>query len=677
MVLETQQWLNKTYGGITGYDKAPEDGHTGWPTIYSLREGLQHELGLTSLASGFGDATKNALAGKIGSIGVGSSGNIVKLIKGAFWCKGINPNNFNSKYDSYLDSAVKELQSDAGLTANGTLTVNLMAALFDMSAFVLLSSGDKRVREIQQSLNSQYSNELGVLPCDGIYQRDTNEALIYALQRAEGMSADTANGNYGPGTINATPTVNPGAQGAIVKIIQYGLYVNGFYTGAFDGSFGSAVSSAIVDFRKFMNLPPFTSTADLTVIKGLLTSNGNTNRDSNTFDTATQLTAAQAKMLKGYGFDIVGRYLTGSVGTGASRKNKNLTKTEIKDLTDNGLSIFPIYEDGGYEEDYFGHSQGYQDGITAVRAARKLGFPSNATLYFAVDVDIQDGDIDGTVVPYFKGIYQYMSNTEYKIGVYGTRNVCLHVSKYVDNSFVADMSYGWSGNLGFRMPKNWSFDQFVEYGVGGVDIDQVASSGRDNGSTKFSSSYSFVSASDALKELFGNYNLTLDHTVEIYDSSVLELTATASSGTQIAGGSGAIAITKDGMSSADLGDWISSNTDLPKSSVDILINKSGLASAFTKIKEGNVTIKSSVNSDKSYSVSIALDVMKTDLGYLENTLSVEFEGKVKINDFPNIDPKTVLVVVGIAVLAVILTGGIATAGEGILAMVQGLMTILA
>lgn len=35
------------------------------------------------------------------------------------------------------------------------------------------------------------------------------------------------------------------------------------------------------------------------------------------------------------------------------------------------------------------------------------------------------------------------------------------------------------------MHKNWAFDQFVEYTAAGVDIDQVASSGKDQGSTKF------------------------------------------------------------------------------------------------------------------------------------------------------------------------------------------------
>ncbi|MEK4153469.1 hypothetical protein MHI00_17690, partial [Carnobacterium sp. FSL E2-0243] len=48
---------------------------------------------------------------------------------------------------------------------------------------------------------------------------------------------------------------------------------------------------------------------------------------------------------------------------------------------------------------------------------------------------------------------------------------------------------GFSGNLGFKMPKEWAFDQFIEMTVGRGDmlfpIDQVASSGRDAGVKNF------------------------------------------------------------------------------------------------------------------------------------------------------------------------------------------------
>lgn len=82
-VKDVQVWLNQTYGKVSGFKKAPENGLTGWPTIYSLREGLQHELGITALAEGFGDSTKKALSAKIGDLKRGYHGNIIKLVKGA------------------------------------------------------------------------------------------------------------------------------------------------------------------------------------------------------------------------------------------------------------------------------------------------------------------------------------------------------------------------------------------------------------------------------------------------------------------------------------------------------------------------------------------------------------------------------------------------------------------
>ncbi|MEY2382099.1 hypothetical protein KGF72_000190 (plasmid) [Lactiplantibacillus pentosus] len=54
MVKETQVWLNKTYGKVSGFGKVPEDGNTGWNTVYGLTRALQHELGITDLVDNFG-----------------------------------------------------------------------------------------------------------------------------------------------------------------------------------------------------------------------------------------------------------------------------------------------------------------------------------------------------------------------------------------------------------------------------------------------------------------------------------------------------------------------------------------------------------------------------------------------------------------------------------------------
>ncbi|MCZ2491909.1 glycoside hydrolase domain-containing protein [Dellaglioa carnosa] len=486
-VLEVQKWLNATYSSVSGYDKVTENGNTGWGTIYSLREGLQHELGISPVADGFGEQTEAALKPIIGSLKVGYKGNIAKLIQGAFWCKGINPTDFNTTFSAETKAAVVSMQKDAGLSGNGTVTVEFMKALFDMMAFSLVENGDTHIRTMQQELNHDYTAYFGILPCDGIYQRDTNTALIYALQAEEGMDTDTANGAYGPATIAATPTVKPGETGKIVRLIQWGLYVNGFNQKAeFNSSFDTYTATEVEAFRKFMMLTPYSSTADLTVIKGLLTSNGNTSRDSIAFDTATQLSLAEIKALKAVDFTTVGRYLTGTVGTGSAEKDKFLTTAEINNLVAEGFSIFPIYEDGGYEEKYFTAEEGITDGYLAGDAAESLGFAVGTVIYFAVDVDFQEGDIDGTVIPYIQRVQSTLSRYGYKTGIYGTRNVCLHAKRNgIDNFFVSNMSTGWSGNLGFPMPEDWDFDQFTEYTQNGVDIDQVASSGKDLGCKKF------------------------------------------------------------------------------------------------------------------------------------------------------------------------------------------------
>lgn len=78
---------------------------------------------------------------------------------------------------------------------------------------------------------------------------------------------------------------------------------------------------------------------------------------------------------------------------------------------------------------------------------------------------------------------------KYEIGVYGPRNICIRTSEagLTKYSFTANMSTGFSGNLGYPMPKNWAFDQFYEgtigSGAGKVAIDKDGYSGKDSGAS--------------------------------------------------------------------------------------------------------------------------------------------------------------------------------------------------
>ncbi|WP_198042663.1 glycoside hydrolase domain-containing protein [Oceanobacillus sp. AG] len=103
--------------------------------------------------------------------------------------------------------------------------------------------------------------------------------------------------------------------------------------------------------------------------------------------------------------------------------------------------------------------------------AYELGFPPGTTIYFAVDYDAYDFEVQNNIIPYMASIRRVFdahraTGRDYKVGVYGARNTCIqcmtHSSVRADHSFVANMSTGFSGNLGFPMPTNWSFGQFYE-----------------------------------------------------------------------------------------------------------------------------------------------------------------------------------------------------------------------
>jgi len=412
---------------VDGFGSVPENGQTGWDTVYGLTRALQHELGITELVDNFGPTTARLFDEIADDIVPGYSGNIAYIIQGGFWCKGINPVAFDGKFTTDTESAVTTMKEYAGLSdTSGTLNSQFMAALLNMSAFTLVADGYAKVRTMQQQLNHDYLAYTGILPCDGIYQRDTNTALIYALQAEEGLDTDTASGTYGPMTQELTPTVYEGDTNNFVRILQWGLYVNNqAYSGAFDGSYSLDVSSSVSTFETDMALPSTSgASAGLDVFMSLLTSAGNPDRDAIACDTSHQINASEASALSSAGYKYIGRYLTGTAGTGSNEVDKNLTTSEIKILTDAGLAIFPIYQDGASDsEDYFTESKGASDGRKAGLAAMQLGFADNTIIYFAVDVDIQDGDISGTVAQYFTGVASGISSFDCKVGIYATRNV--------------------------------------------------------------------------------------------------------------------------------------------------------------------------------------------------------------------------------------------------------------
>ncbi len=461
MVLKTQQWLNGIYKDNSNYKIIPEDGATGWTTITALTTALQIELGISTPNGSFGPATRSAFENlSIDSqpqndwseSAIISYQHKIFILQGALFCKGYNPGGFTGTFGTNTEAAIKQLQTDAGLSnANGVVNSILMKALLSMDAFQMLTYGeykdkcDQKIRTIQQYLNKNYisntsfSIDIGLVPCNGIYDRSTNKDLIYALQIEEGIS--TPNGVFGPSTKSKCPVLSLGStKTKFIYLLQFALYCNGkeFDPNGFDGGYGNGVKNAVTKFQSFCGLNA-DGIAGSQTFASLLVSTGDNTRKGTACDCSTTITDAIAATLKANKYEVVGRYLTGKF---------RMTSSELKIIFDNGLRVIPIFEVGGYKLSYFSYDQGVSDADSAIFAAAQLGFTKDTIIYFAVDFDALDSDVTSNVLPYFKAISEKFTNANsiYKIGIYAPRNVCSRVQNagYSCSSFVCDMSTGFS-----------------------------------------------------------------------------------------------------------------------------------------------------------------------------------------------------------------------------------------
>ena len=505
LVLSTQKWVNKNYSGKQGYKKITEDGITGWSTMKALIQALQIELGITADGD-FGPTTSSYF--KEISINNSSNKNINYILQGGLYCKGYEAGAFDGVFSEKTQKAIKTLQSDAGISQTGSVNSSLMKAILTMDAFKLLNygdyHGDSNIRKIQQSLNAKYSSnasfakKIGLVPCDGIYARTTNKALIFALQIEEGVSL--VDGVWGTKTKELAPTLSLGStKKNFIYILQYALYCNGFNPNGFDGGYGNGVKKAVSDFQSFSGLDS-DGIAGKQTWASLLVSTGDPNRKGTMCDCSTTITAAKAQTLRNNGYKSVGRYLTGKF---------KMTSSELNTIFSAGLRVYPIFETGGYKLSYFNAVQGNKDAKSAISAASSFGFEAGTIIYFTVDFDALDQDVTSSILPYFREISAVFkrTKTKYKIGIYAPRNVCSRVSLagYSCSSFVCDMSSGFSGNLGYSLPKDWAIDQIstitIGSGNGQIEIDNNISSGRDMGVSRVTLGNDAAGISDPNTEL--------------------------------------------------------------------------------------------------------------------------------------------------------------------------------
>lgn len=501
MVQQAQVWLNRTYEAVNGYTRIAEDGVTGFTTIYALVKGLQHELGDSPVDGVFGDTTLAKLSSRFPVVSESTANsNMRRIVQCALYCKGYDGGGIDGNFGDRTLSGISRLVEDMGLGRDTKLVPKVIRALLTMDAYVVTSGGTQKIREAQQWLNRTYiaRAKFMIAPCDGHFSRGVQRSLVRALQFELGQNDSQADGIYGTGTANAIKAkavVSIGSEDSehkFVSLFQAALIFNGVDV-QMDGKFTTTTRNAVSSFQKFMILPE-NGKGDFQTWAALLVSTGDPDRQGTGLDTRFPLSDERAKLFYEAGYRTVGRYLTNA--TGGSALDKKIQSGELALIFNAGLRIFPIYQTYGGSAKYFTRQQGLEDGRSAHDSAQSYGFKRNTTIYFAVDFDAIDEEISGNVLGYFRGVISALlqSGGFYTAGVYGSRNVCIRVSGEVgiSRSFVSGMSTGFSGNLGYPMPKNWAFNQIKEYQLSSSDansrIDKLIVSGRDAGQSSVSES---------------------------------------------------------------------------------------------------------------------------------------------------------------------------------------------
>ena len=491
-VRRTQQWLNATYASRAGWVPLEEDGLTGWGTIYGLRRALQAELGISRLASGFGPATTSAYKNKIGTINASFKGpqNILCILSGALWCKGYTAVTLNSGASFGFDALAGSVASVCEALGLGTgapgVDVKVMASLLSMDAYEVLGAygGTSAICEVQRWLNGTYRNreDFALVPCDGVHSRSVQTALLLALQYELGMADGVANGNFGQGTksgLRAKANISVGStdiSNRFVRIFHAAMILNGLDISLSMG-FTSTTSSVIREFQSFMEISQ-TGAGDYTTWCTLLVSCGDTTIATTGFDTSHQLLGGKAAAAVQRGYTHVGRYLVGENG-------KYLCAPEIAELRTAGLRLAPIYQRFNDKVADLTRANGMTEGLEALVRGRVLGLPAESIIYFSVDFDATGDVVSGAVAEYFGGVKEIMdavASYNFRIGVYATRNVC---QVMIDRglavaAYVSGMSTGYSGNMGFPMPREWHYNQIIELtdDLGSTTIDHVVVSRR-------------------------------------------------------------------------------------------------------------------------------------------------------------------------------------------------------
>lgn len=169
--------------------------------------------------------------------------------------------------------------------------------------------------------------------------------------------------------------------------------------------------------------------------------------------------------------EVVIRYITRTAPNGA----KHIKLPEVRAIKAAGKKLCIVYEAYG-DFAHAGHGgisglDGAADGRYARSIMPKLGAPAGAVVYFAVDHDATQAQMNRNVLPYFQALQVAFADGEYRVGVYGPGAVCNAViaAGFAEIGWLSNAK-GWKGYAAFKS-KAALVQGLPTHIAGGLDID--------------------------------------------------------------------------------------------------------------------------------------------------------------------------------------------------------------
>jgi hypothetical protein len=156
---------------------------------------------------------------------------------------------------------------------------------------------------------------------------------------------------------------------------------------------------------------------------------------------------------------------------------KRLIRSEAEAILNAGMSIAVVHQAAGNNAAAFSRDTGLADATHARNfGANVIGQPGGSAIYFGVDFDADQPEVNNRIVPYFQAVRSVLQSSDqlpkYKVGVYGdgvTLKTLLDAG-LVEFTWISQ-SVGFPGTKQFKQSNRYTLFQRLPSEIGGLDLD--------------------------------------------------------------------------------------------------------------------------------------------------------------------------------------------------------------